>query len=261
MASLSDTLATLEPDNGIYRACPGDDWRQGRTLYGGIQAALAVQAARRAFPDLPPLRSAQCAYVGPSTGAVEIAPTMLRAGKSSAFVSVAVTAEAGPAAQLLFCFGAARTSALSYTELPMPQVAAPEACADFFEGPHAPTFSQHFEARVAGGSRVVTAARRPELLLWLRHRDGAAPDGDASLMAIGDTPPPAAMTMFSDRAPISTMTWSVDVLTDSFVGTAWYLLHVVGDTVADGYSSQTMTMWDAGGRPVTAARQTVAIYA
>jgi len=62
---------------------------------------LAVAAAQHAYPDLPPLRSAQVAYVGPSTGDVEITPLMVRAGKSSAFISVGVTAEAGPAAQAL----------------------------------------------------------------------------------------------------------------------------------------------------------------
>ncbi|MFC3712301.1 acyl-CoA thioesterase [Sphingoaurantiacus capsulatus] len=259
--TLSKTLATLTADNGLYRACPGDDWRQGRTLYGGIQAALAVEAVQRAYPDLPPLRSAQIAYVGPSAGEIEITPTLLRAGKSSAFISVGVTAEAGAAAQLLLCFGAARDSAHRYTELPMPKVEAPDAYEPFFQPPVAPVFTQHLDSRRAGGATVVTGAKRPELLLWLRHRDDAAPDGPASLLALGDAPPPAAMTMFTDRAPISTMTWSVDVLADSFDGGAWHLLHVVGDTVADGYSSQTMTMWTADGRPVMAARQTVAIYA
>jgi len=261
MATLSQTLATLSADDGLYRAAPGDDWRQGRTLYGGVQAALAVAAAQHANPGLPPLRSAQIAYVGPSTGDLEIRPLMVRAGKSSAFVSVGVTAEAGPAAQALFCFGAARTSAYRHAALAMPRVEPPEDCESFFHRPHAPTFSQQFDGRRAGGAKVGSGAARPELLLWLRHHDPAAPDGAASLLALGDAPPPAAMTMFSAPAPISTMTWSIDVLVDAFGGTGWYLMHVVADTVADGYSSQSMTMWDADGRPVMAARQTVAIYA
>lgn len=261
MATLSQTLATLSFDNGTYRASPGDDWRQGRTLYGGVQAALAVAAAQHAYPDLPPLRSAQVAYVGPSTGDVEIRAAMLRAGKSSAFISASVAAEAGPAAQALFCFGAARMSAHRHAALPMPRVAPPDACESFFHRPHAPTFSQQFDGRRAGGAKVGSGADRPELLLWLRHQDAAAPDGAASLLALGDAPPPAAMTMFGAPAPISTMTWSVDVLVDRFDGTGWYLMQVIGDTVADGYSSQSMTMWDAAGRPVMAARQTVAIYA
>lgn len=261
MATLSETLATLSADDGRYRAAPGDDWRQGRTLYGGVQAALAVAAAEQAYPGLPPLRSAQIAYVGPSTGNVEIRPTLVRAGKSSAFVAVDVTAEAGPAARALFCFGAARASAHRGAALPMPDVAAPEACDSFFRPPHAPSFAQQFDGRRAGGAAVGSGADRAELLLWLRHRDPAAPDGAASLLAIGDAPPPAAITLFTAPAPISTMTWSIDVLVDHFDGTGWYLMHVVGDAVADGYSSQSMTMWDAAGRPVMAARQTVAIYA
>jgi hypothetical protein len=54
---------------------------QGRTTYGGCSAALCLEAAKRLLRDqrhssgaaeLPPLRSAQVAFVGPAGGDVQV---------------------------------------------------------------------------------------------------------------------------------------------------------------------------------------------
>ena len=65
-----------------------DDWLQGRTAFGGLSAALCWEAAQRVGDALPPLRSAQFAFVGPAGGRLRIEPTLLRRGKSAAFYSV-----------------------------------------------------------------------------------------------------------------------------------------------------------------------------
>ena len=57
-----------------------DDWLQGRTAYGGASAAVALMAAKTAYPDLPPLRSVQIAFVGPLAGDVTATPALLRRG-------------------------------------------------------------------------------------------------------------------------------------------------------------------------------------
>ena len=261
MASYSEIIASLQDAGGSFTVAPDDDWRQGRTLYGGLSAALAVEAARRAFPDLPPLRSAQFAFAGPAVGALDIVPTMLRAGRSAAFVSVLVTAEAGIATQATLCFGAARPSAYDYRDLAMPAVPPPDRCEGFFRDDFAPRFTCQFDGRLAGAAPAVSGADRPDLLLWLCHRDRNAADDATSVVALADALPPGAMAMFTSPAPISTMTWSLDLLTDRFDGAGWYLARTLGEVIGDGYSSQAMTLWDEGGRPVAAARQSVALYA
>ena len=61
--------------------------------------------------------------------------------------------------------------------------------------------------------------------------------------------------------PISTMTWEVDMLTDRIATRdGWWLVETTSDTAADGYSSQTMTVWNTDGRPVMANRQNVAAF-
>jgi acyl-CoA thioesterase len=259
-ATFSEVLDRLDRRGEGFHASPSEEWRQGRTLFGGLTATLALTAARGAYPELPPLRSAQLTFVGPAAGGLTFAPQLLRAGKSAAFVEVRARSEGETALTATLTFGAARRSSHWYRALPMPEVSPPKGLGEFFTEPFAPVFSRQFEARVAGGARAVSGAEKPELLLWLRHRDASAPDDIASILALGDVPPPAAMTMFAAPAPISTVTWSVDVVGEHFVGSGWHLAHVEAETVGAGYSSQRMTLWSAAGQPLLAARQTVAVF-
>jgi acyl-CoA thioesterase len=257
----SKLLAELAPHDGIFYAAPGPEWRQGRTLFGGLSAALAVSAAKKAFADLPPLRAAQFAFVGPAAGNLEITPRIVRAGKSTTFVDVDIRSETDVALRATLMFGAARRSSHLYDALTMPVVAKPDDLADFFNHAAAPVFSAQFEARLAGGARIVSGAATPAVRIWLRHRDRSAPNDVASVVALGDVPPPAAMTMFASPAPISTATWSLEILKENFSPAGWHLIDIVADTVADGYSSQHATLWDEKGNALLAMRQCVAVFA
>ena len=54
--SLPSVLATLTPAGDAFTLDAPAGWGQGRTLYGGMTAALCWAAAARAHPALPPLR-------------------------------------------------------------------------------------------------------------------------------------------------------------------------------------------------------------
>ena len=124
---------------------------QGRTVYGGIGAALAVEATRRAVPGLGPLRSAQIAFIGPGSGRRGLWAAGRRAGRSVTFVSVEVSdGGSGIATRALLCFGAARPSTLSYLSLPMPSVPPAQECPPLSFAQGASGYLTHFEARAAG---------------------------------------------------------------------------------------------------------------
>ena len=256
----SQVLAQLAQSDQTYRATPSEEWRQGRTFFGGLNASLAVTAAQRAIPALPPLRSAQFAFTGPVTGPVEMAPRLLRAGKSALFVEVIGRSESEDVFRATLLFGAPRESAYNYQALPMPAVSAPDGLPNFFDAPFAPRCTGQFEGRTAGGATPVSGASKPELLLWMRHRDSSAPNNVSSILALGDVPPPAAITMFTSSAPISTVTWSVDVIGTQFQGAAWHLAHVEAEIIGEGYSAQRIMLWNLNGQPVLSGRQTIAVF-
>lgn len=261
MTAYSDLIAQITPRDDGFSAQVTDDWKQGRTTYGGLSAALCVEAAQRAFPDAPPLRSAQFAFVGPAAGELSIQVKALRQGKSTLFVAVDLLGEQGVATHGVLTFGAARASEVSYVDAPCPAVAPPDSCEPFFPSDpnRAPHFSRQFEVKLAGGTRPLTG-EAPEYLLWIRHRDAAATSLSA-LIALADTPPPPAMALFPRFGPISTMTWALDVV--GLPGEAddgWRLLRSRAETIGDGYSTQAMDLWDAQGRPLVLARQNVAVF-
>jgi acyl-CoA thioesterase len=262
MTSFTDLLAAITRDGDTFRTTVSQDWLQGRTAYGGLSAALCLEVAQRAVPDLPPLRSAQFALIGPASGALAMTATVLRRGKSAVFVNVDLTGEAGLAARAILSFGFARQSAIAFDHIAMPKVSAIADSKPFFPGEKSIiSFQQHFESRLAGGARPFTANAEPDMLIWFRHRDEKARHGIVPLIALADAPPPAAMVVFSQPAPISTMTWSLEVLSDApKTKDGWWLIRSSAETAHQGYSAQPMTIWNSDGKAVIVGRQNVAIF-
>lgn len=261
--NFASLMSTLEESAGAFLVTLPDDWLQGRTAFGGLSAALCWEAAQRVGDDLPPMRSAQFAFVGPAGGRLRIEPTLLRRGKSAAFYSVDLFGDDALAVRGLLTFGARRPSQLDQVDLPPPAVPGWDDCPTFFEPNDRRSFLQHFDSRFAGGARPVTPGAKPQMIVWLRHRDEATGSTLAPLIALADALPPAAVVNFpvGGGGPISTMTWSIDVLSDTpHSASGWWLVSTTAQTAVDGYSAQDMTVWDDAGAPVLAMRQTVAIF-
>ncbi len=261
MTSFSHVLAGIIPRGDSFAVSVTEDWRQGRTLYGGLSAALCVECAGRSVSELAPLRSAQFSFIGPAVGELRIVPSVLRRGKTAVFIAVDLFGESGLAVRATLCFGAARASALKYSKIPVPEVPGPEASEPFFADHSAYAFAKHFDSRLASGERPFSGSKVPEFTQWLRHKDMAAPDSAAALIALADVPP-AAVALFSEQLPVSTMTWMADILTDFPIGDeGWRLVAARADTVLAGYSSQLLNIWNPAGKPLLASRQYIAVFA
>jgi hypothetical protein len=114
---------------------------------------------------------------------------------------------------------------------------------------------------MAGGARPFTPGAVPEYRIWFRHRDASAWDGIVPLIALADAPPPPAMVLFPAPGPISTMTWSLDVLSDApTTKDGWWLIGSKTETTYQGYSTQSMMVWNSDLQPVIAHRQNVAVF-
>lgn len=93
----------------------------------------------------------------------------------------------------------------------------------------------------------------------MRHRDEGDVDRDVALLALADCQPPAAMVHFTKRAPISTITWSLEML-NPVSDRGWRLLNLSSERSGDGYSCQALTVWSEAGVPLAVGRQTVALF-
>ncbi|NYT39876.1 thioesterase family protein [Sphingomonas sp. R-74633] len=256
MTPLAEIIAgASRTETGFTTAIP-TDWMQGRTAYGGLSAALALQAALEAEPDLPPLRSAQVAFIGPLAGDVTVTATKLRRGRNAAFLQSDVTSEAGLGLRATFVFMAPLPSSIAHDTAERGPIPPPTPAANLYTGPD-DFFTGNFNF-----CDHTPGTGPAEWLRWarLRARDDLHPF--VELMAIGDALPPAAFKLLAEkRTPLSSLNWQINFQNPAPATTdGWWLLHASAGTARDGYSTQRMTIWDSAGEPIAEAMQGVAIF-
>ncbi|NJR20580.1 MAG: thioesterase family protein [Hyphomonadaceae bacterium] len=223
---------------------------------------MCLAAVRQQYGDLPPLRSAHIAFAGPVSGDVAISTRVLRQGKSAHFICADLSSDAGFGTHATFCFGADRASSQSQTRFPMPDVPHHSAVTPFFPSDWAaPHFTQHFSMLLASGSAPVSGAAEADMCLWLKPKTASQGPLDVALLALGDVPPPAALSLYRQLTPLSTMTWAIDLMTtDLNSPDGWYLARLKSDAIENGYSAQSMGLWASNGTPILASKQCVALF-
>ncbi len=92
-------------------------------------------------------------------------------------------------------------------------------------------------------------------------KERAGLDTYAELIALGDTQPPGSVRAMERPGPLSSINWSLTVLGDD-VSTrdGWWLIEAASNHFADGFSSETLRMWNTDGVEVTRGLQSVAIF-
>jgi len=240
-----------------------NNWKQGRTLYGGLTAGLCYEAAIRDHDDLPPLRSMQISFIGPVTDTPVLTTRLLRQGRNVTAVQVDMHIGEQIVATATLLFGQSRESMLT-VGCPAPDAGLPDNTESFF--PEAamqflPPFTKNFDVRLIEGSRPMMGAERGYMRTWARHKDAASRDGLSSFITIGDVMPPAALPMFTQMGPVSSMNWQINILKDTCeTDDGWW--HVELDLTASegGYSSQIMRYWNTKSELFAEATQSVTIF-
>jgi len=213
MTGFRTIVKELTEAEGGYRFDIPDDWRQGRTAYGGLTAGLSLAAVQREFTDLPPLRSLMINFIGPITDNPVFKSRLLRQGRNVTSIETQALIGANVVATTTFIFGAARESGLR-VELPAPKAASPEDCELFtpeFARDFVPAFFHNFDTRIIAGSRPMSGAKDGYIRTWSRHIDEASREGIDSLVTIGDVLPPAALPMFTKMGPVSSVNWMLNI--------------------------------------------------
>lgn len=244
-----------------------EGWGQGRATYGGLVAGLMYSALRARLPTegSPPLRSLTVNFVAPvAPGEATADATILRAGSSATQGMVTLRQGERVVAVLLGAFGADRESAavVEPTAVRMPDLPAPETIDPF---PHiagaTPDFFKHVELRLADGGFPYSGSDTSHMTGWMRFRRAPTEFDARHFVAIADAWPPAVIQMFSQPAPSSSLTWTLELLDDVTAApdTHWaYAVHT--DQSKHGYAHTHATIWHPDGRLVAISRQTVSVF-
>jgi acyl-CoA thioesterase len=256
--SLPDLLAAARRTEGGLDATIPQGWYQGRTAYGGLSTALALEAARKTADDLPPLRSASVAFIGPVSGDVKVCARTLRRGRNASWVQSEIHGESGLAFSATFVFMGAVESSIHLNDFPPPPTQPPESSPGGDQMRGAPDFLPNFDWRFAIPK---PDEPKPELARWMRlkHREGLDPM--VEIMAMADALPPGVMPLIGRPVALSSMTWICNLLTPTpTTRDGWWLLRSWGNYAENGCSSQSMGVWNTDGEPVASGMQSIALF-
>jgi len=258
----SETLASMQPRDGGWRAAVGEDWSQGRATFGGMVAALGNEAMRRLVPKDRELRGLETTFVGPAlAGEVSLDAEVLRVGKAVTIARARLWSDCAIAATLTGIYGAARATALAIAPTTggvRPALDVPERAGADMGGP---AFVRHFGYRWAEGARPFAGSSLRTSKIYVRHKD-PAPLTESHVVALIDSIPSVILQLMSSPAPSSSLTWTVQFLRHdySFAPEAWWRIDAEVNSAGSGYSCESCMLIDPFGTPAALARQMVAVF-
>jgi acyl-CoA thioesterase len=258
-----DSLTLREgPREHVGSTSVPPDWMQGRSVYGGLQSALALRAMRALVPTEVPLRALQTTFIAPVAGTVTVEARVLRSGKSVIHAEARIVTGEQIAVIVIGIFGRARASRVEVVAEP-PPVTSREAP---FVVPYAeglmPSFLQHFTMRWLSGSTPFSGVREAPRASIEVSIDDPVPANETHVVAIADAIPPLALSMLTAPAPGSSATWTLEFLTDRFDGLALsgWRVHAELRAGRDGYTSQSALVCAPAGHAVAISQQTMMVF-
>jgi acyl-CoA thioesterase len=258
--TLSELLRDAQRNSGSLTADVSDDWMQGRSAFGGLQGAFAVEAMRTLVDAAFPLRTFQMTFVAPiGEGRCTTLASVLRAGKNTMHVEARVVGGQETLAHAIGVFGHARESIVR-RDLPPPPAKRQGTMLPYVPK-LMPSFFQHFDVELLEGS--MPFANRPvHRNLYALGLKDASNATDAHLIALADFVPPVALSWLPKPAPGSSMTWMLEFLDQSFAQQPLAGWMVDSEMVAarDGYTSQSTTLWSPAGVPTLLSRQSMVVF-
>ncbi|GAA3947819.1 thioesterase family protein [Allohahella marinimesophila] len=244
-----------------------DSWMQGRSTFGGLSAAMALQAME-AHADGRMLRSFNCNFVGPvDDQALTLTPELLRAGKSvtvlgcrilqSDSIRLDASAAFGDGRESDICVDPAGVADVGLLEdgAPLPNVAGVS-----------PNFMQYFDYAFTDGKLPFTGRGDGIMNGYMRFREAALGDEaaltPALLLGLIDAWPPATLPLLRKVVPASTLAWNVQFVqpTVRSRATDWFRYEAKIVQAADGYGYTHARVWNDRDELLAFSQQTVTVF-
>lgn len=247
---------------GVGSARIDEQWLQGRSVFGGLQALLGVRAMRSLLGDPLPLRTLQTTFIAPlPSGLVRVEAQQLRSGKSTVHAEARLYDGEQLVCLIVAVFGAARPSSIAIEPPPVVAAKTPEQSAELpFVAGITPPFLRMFRMRWADGAFPFCGGSRASTQIWAELRDAPVID-ESAVIALADSIPSPALSLFRRPSPASSLTWTLEFLRAHVdVPAAPWLIDATVTSAGDGYGAQTATLFDHQGRAVALSRQSVVIF-
>lgn len=248
-----------------------ENWLQGRTSFGGLISAYAVQAMRdvagASWPADVSLRALQTSFIAPiGLGKVEVAVRLLREGKSVRQVQAEVRKDGETCSVMLGVFAVPRTSALPVLRptRPAQAKAADELRSMPFMQGIAPNFLQNFEMRWAEGPPPFSGGTGWSISLYMRPRvhDAGIVSNEVLTVLLADLTPTPMIGHVTRPAPMSSISWALELRPVEGVSSdGWWRADTDALAVEGGYVNQAGRLWAPDSNLAALAYQVVTISA
>ncbi len=261
MQNLSALLGSCRVQDGALLATVEPYWLQGRSVYGGAQAALAVQAMLP-FSDGLPIRTLQATLCAPiPAGSLDVRARLLRQGGNTRQVEARIVDGEQTLALFVGIFGRARDSAISHDML-RPVVDGRKGVAIPFVSGLSPAFVASFDAWLLEGHFLGSGHPDTRQLYRLSLKDSAQEASLSHVLAFSDYPPPVALSWLKGVFPGSTMTWMLNFTGHAFEGQGLsdWVIEVRLDSAHDGYTQQTVSLFAPDGYAVARGTQCMVVF-
>jgi acyl-coenzyme A thioesterase PaaI-like protein len=257
----SALLSRIDARDGQSMLEVPDDWLQGRTLFGGLQAVVGL-AAMRSLEPAAPLRSLQVTFLAPVPGGpVRARARILRKGKSTAHLEARlVDGDDDTLAIMVGIFGLARSSAVALHPA-RPAVTSQQPIEPSSIPGVRPNFTQHFDAHWVVGGPPWSGSGAPENVIELAMRDrGNATE--SHVLAMADFIPPVALSYLTTPVAAASLNWMLELLAEDVSGLPLDGWRLDAQMIAahNGYINQSVILWGPGGIPVALGRQTMMMF-
>lgn len=251
-------------DSGENLADVSRNWSQGRSLYGGVAAALAVTAMRKEVVRERSLRSLMVSFVGPlQPGRSRVHARVLREGGNVSQTSAEIVQDGEVCLQALAAWGKPRQGlhvAVDHGFRPgRPEVEGPLRHQD---PQRMPGFLRFFDGQWVGGGTPMSGDAKNRINIWAAHRADLADFPDEAIVSIADLPPPVLLNRFRDsRTPSSSLSWALEFVTPpEQIESRWFLLRFDLEWAAGGYTQQSGKIFTEDGRLAALSRQTMVYF-
>ncbi len=243
-------------------------WGQGRTLFGGLSAALAFNKVRQNIDPKRPLRSLAVNFSGQALADTpfSLEQQVLSNGKSISQVNGQVLQNERIVTQICACFGLERQSSI---EISSPKIELPKLGShqrfNYMKGV-TPEFVKHFEFEYCKGQFPFSNSPSNELAGWVRFKEPGEEFTEAHLIALIDSWPPTVLQKLKSFVPCATVSWNVEIvqplslLEHPLQADDWLYYDAEIKQAHHGYVHTEAKIYSSDGTLLALSRQLVAVY-
>ncbi|MBU2864633.1 thioesterase family protein [Reinekea forsetii] len=240
-------------------------WGQGRTVFGGLSAALLNSAMAYELADSRHLRAQTTQFIGPlnldEPFLVEV--EHLRDGKNVTQMQARLLQRDRVAVQAMAAFGTDRESKAKF----QPEVAVlsePPLKPNWIpQIPKVtPKFQRYIDLKIDEGGYPFTGKSNPYYRGWMRLSTAPSVLTDAHIIALLDVWPPTVLQMLKWPAPASTLSWNVEFTHPhpEIANDDWLAYECKTRQAGEGYAHTEATICAPNGQMIALSRQTVTVF-